>query len=88
MTTVRLRFAQAFTTEAIKMQVTREWIDQISDEQGLTKGQQTLLNIWCKEVPYVGKNIPDQVADFLVHCRGYRKLPQAIKDFKVWGYAE
>ena len=70
------------------MQVTREWIDQISDEQGLTKGQQTLLNIWCKEVPYVGKNIPDQVADFLTHCRGYRKLPQAIKDFKVWGYAE
>jgi hypothetical protein len=82
--TVRLRFAQAFTTEGVKVQITREWIDQISDEQGLTKGQQNLLGIWCKEHPYVGKLIPDQVARFLEHCRGYREIPQSVKDFKGW----
>lgn len=84
MITVRLRFAQAFTTEGVKVQITREWIDQISDEQGLTKGQQNLLGIWCKEYPYVGKLIPDQVACFLEHCRGYREIPQSVKDFKGW----
>jgi len=66
------------------MEITREWIDQISDEQGLTNGQQQLLSIWCKEHPYVGKLIPDQVANFLLHCRSYRGIPQHVKDFKGW----
>ena len=66
------------------MQITREWLDQISDELGLTKGQQHLLAFWCKEHPYVDKEIPDQVANFLEHCRGYRKIPQTVKDFKGW----
>jgi hypothetical protein len=66
------------------MQVTREWLDEISDEQGLTKGQQILLDIWCKDYPYVDKEIPDQVGHFLEHCRGYREMPQILRDFKGW----
>ena len=70
------------------MQVTREWLDQISDERGLTNGQQKLLNIWRKGVPYVDKLIPDQVAIFLAHCRGYREIPQHVKEFMGWVYAK
>ena len=66
------------------MQITREWLDQISDHEGLTRGQQKLLTIWCKSEPYVDKLIPDRVAHFLEHCRGYRKMPQHVKDFKGW----
>ena len=66
------------------MEITREWLDQISDEQGLTKGQQNLLLIWCKDHPFVGKVIPDHVAHFLQGCRGYREIPQHVKDFKGW----
>jgi hypothetical protein len=66
------------------MQITREWLDQISDLQGLTRGQQKLLTIWCKAAPYVGKLIPDGVAHFLEHCRGYREMPQHVRDFKGW----
>jgi hypothetical protein len=66
------------------MEITREWLDQISDEQGLTKGQQQLLSVWCKEPPYVGKVLPNEVANFLEHCRGYRQIPQSVKDFKGW----
>ena len=66
------------------MEVTREWLDKISDEGGLTNGQQYLLNEWCKGHPFVGKVIPDLVANFLEHCRGYRGIPQSVKDFKGW----
>jgi hypothetical protein len=66
------------------MQITREWLDQISDLEGLTNGQQKLLNIWCQSAPYVDKLIPDMVARFLENCRGYREMPQHVKDFKGW----
>ena len=66
------------------MRITREWLDLISDDHGLTNGQQNLLAIWCKNAPYVDKPIPDQVAHFLEHCRGYRQIPQHVKDFKAW----
>jgi pyrroloquinoline quinone (PQQ) biosynthesis protein C len=66
------------------MEITREWIEEISDEQGLTKGQQELLLTWCKEHPFVGKQIPDQVANFLKHCKGYREIPAYVKEFKGW----
>jgi len=66
------------------MQITREWLDQISDLQGLTRGQQKLLTIWCKDAVYVDKLIPDGVAHFLEHCRGYREMPQHVRDFKGW----
>ena len=66
------------------MIVTSEWIEAISDERGLTKGQKYLLDFWCKDHQYVDKDIPDQVANYLVHCRGYREIPQHIKDFKGW----
>ena len=66
------------------MIVTQEWIDKISDEQGLTKGQTYLLNKWCKGEEYIGKEIPDFVGNFLKVCRGYREIPQHIKDFKGW----
>jgi hypothetical protein len=66
------------------MQISREWLDLISDDQGLTHGQQKLLTIWCKAAPYVDKLIPDGVAHFLEHCRGYREMPQHVRDFKGW----
>ena len=66
------------------MEITREWIEEISDEQGLTKGQQALLETWCKGHPFVGKVIPDQVANFLLHCRGYREIPERVRKFKGW----
>jgi hypothetical protein len=66
------------------MQITREWLDLISDDQGLTNGQKKLLAIWCKSEPYVDKLIPDNVAHFLEHCRGYRRIPQHVLDFKGW----
>ena len=66
------------------MQITREWLDLISDDQGLTNGQKKLLTIWCKSKPYVDKLIPDNVAHFLEHCRGYREMPQHVRDFKGW----
>ena len=66
------------------MQITKEWLDLISDLEGLTNGQQKLLTIWCQSAPYVDKLIPDLVAHFLEHCRGYREMPQHVKDFKGW----
>lgn len=66
------------------MKITREWLDEISDDKGLTKGQQDLLMTWCKDHPFVDKEIPDQVANFLKHCRGYREIPQSVKEFKGW----
>jgi hypothetical protein len=55
------------------MQITREWLDSISDDKGLITGQQALLIEWCKCHPFVGKMIPDHVANFLAHCKGHRK---------------
>jgi hypothetical protein len=66
------------------MEITREWLDSISDERGLTNGQQQLLLIWCKEAPYVGKVIPDQVAHVIETCRGYRGIPQSVRDHLMW----
>jgi hypothetical protein len=66
------------------MQITQEWLQEIQDDQGLTKGQEYLLYKWTKESDWVGKEIPDQVASFLVHCKGYRELPRYVKEFKGW----
>jgi hypothetical protein len=57
------------------MEITREWLDSISDDKGLTNGQQILLKVWCKEMPYVGKAIPNNVSAFLEKCKGYRCNP-------------
>jgi hypothetical protein len=61
------------------MQITRDWLDSISDENGLTPGQQKLLAIWA-QLPYVEKMIPDQIARFLEGCKGYRKMPQELRE--------
>lgn len=37
------------------MQISREWLDLISDDQGLTNGQQKLLTIWCKAAEKAGE---------------------------------
>ena len=63
-----------------KIEITREWLDAASDNQGLTRGQQKLLDIWCDGAPYVGKTIPSQVAVFVEGCRGYRGMPAELKD--------
>lgn len=66
------------------MQVTQELLDEISDEQGLTRGQVYLLDKWCDSTDHIGKEIPDVIANFLKVCKGYREIPQYIKDFKGW----
>ena len=53
-------------------EITRQWIDLISDEKGLTNGQQHLLDHWAKGSPYVGKFIPQHIGDFLEKCKSYR----------------
>ena len=62
------------------MWITREWLDSVSDEQGLTNGQQELLMIHCGGHPFVGKEIPDFVANFIEKCKGYRGMSQELKD--------
>jgi hypothetical protein len=54
------------------VEITREWLDSISDEQGLTKGQQVVLTNFTGNPPWVGKFITEQQANFLMHCKGYR----------------
>ena len=68
------------------MQVTREWLDQVSDEQGLTRGQQELLKIHLGAPPYDGQMLDDFVARFIEKCRGYRGLTadqKALADWKL-----
>ena len=55
----------------VQFQVTTEWLDHISDEQGLTKGQRALLQRWSPS----NELIPEQVAYFLERCKGYRRNP-------------
>jgi hypothetical protein len=57
------------------MEITREWLDSISDEHGLTKGQQVVLTNLTGPPPWVGKFINDQQANFLMYCKGYRPKP-------------
>ena len=58
------------------MQITSEWLDSIKDDQGLTKGQEKILDIWQKRQAFVGHGIlPDQVAVFVKGCKGYRGMP-------------
>jgi hypothetical protein len=64
------------------MQITEEWLESIKDEQGLTLGQQKLLDIWAKRQHFVGYDmLPDQVAHVIATCKGYRGMSQRLKDF-------
>jgi hypothetical protein len=63
----------------MEIEITRDWLDSVSDDQGLTKGQRTLLDIWCKGVPYVGKTVPAHVANFVEKCRGYRGMTAELE---------
>ena len=69
------------------MVVTDEFIESLKDERGLTKGQLYLLRLWIKrseQMYFVGHLcIPDQVAHFLSHCKGYRKMPDWLRDWKM-----
>ena len=63
------------------MQITPEWLESISDEPGLTPGQKKLLDIWASRQAFAGFGLlPDQVATFLEGCRGYRGIPQHVRD--------
>ena len=66
---------------ASPMEITREWLDDICDESGLTKGQIKLLDRHTGGAPYVGKEITHQVANFLTHCKGYRAIPDNVRAF-------
>lgn len=65
------------------IEITREWIESVSDEKGLTPGQQKLLDIWCKGAPYVGKQIPDFVVAFISKCKGYRGPDRDLSAFRA-----
>jgi len=54
------------------MLITEEYLDEIADEQGFTDGQTWVLHHWTKSAVWIGKEIPDQVANFLKHCKGFR----------------
>ena len=54
------------------MEITEDWLKEISDEQGLTHGQQVVLTNLTGGPPFVGKTLTDQQANFLMYCRGYR----------------
>ncbi len=56
------------------MQITPEWIESIQDEYGLTRGQAKLLDIW--EIRVGPGYLPDQVANFLALCKGYRGVKE------------
>ena len=66
------------------MEITESWLEEVSDEEGLTKGQEYLLWRWCITEPFVGKSIPDDVAKFIGYCRGYRGIPEHVRQFKGW----
>jgi hypothetical protein len=61
------------------MVVTREWLERVSDEKGLTRGQIRLLDIHTGGAPYVGKTVSDFVANFVEQCRGYRGMPEELR---------
>ncbi len=65
------------------MEITRDWLDSISDAKGLTIGQQTILTHHCKSPPFVGKLIGNDVAKFLEKCKGYRGAPEKIAGFAI-----
>ncbi len=66
------------------MLITEEWLESIKDEQGLTKGQVTLLEIWTKNQNFACYEIiPDFVARFIEKCKGYRgEGLQYLKDLR------
>ena len=55
------------------MLVTREWLESVSDEKGLTRGQQELLNNHAGGLPYVGSLLDDEIARHVALCKGWRK---------------
>lgn len=54
------------------MIVSREWLDQVSDDKGLTRGQQQLLSMHCG-FPFVGKLLNEDIARHVAICKGWRK---------------
>lgn len=55
------------------MIVTREWLDAVSDDNGLTRGQRELLNNHAGGLPYVDKELDDEIARHVALCKGWRK---------------
>lgn len=61
------------------MVVTREWLESVIDEQGLTRGQQQLLKIHMGDSPYVGRLLDDQIGKVIQGCKGYRGPSEEFK---------
>ena len=57
----------------IQVEITEEWLQMVSDEQGLTRGQVQLLDIHAGK-PYIGKVLSPFVAHHISKCTGYRGL--------------
>lgn len=63
------------------MQITTEWLEAIQDDQGLTRGQKLLLTIWRDRSYFAGwEHIPDQVAHVIETCKGYRGVPEHLRE--------
>lgn len=65
------------------MQITDGWLESISDADGLTPGQCKLLDLWAEKQAFVGFGyLPDQVAVFLEGCKGYRRIPDGLREWR------
>ena len=56
------------------MQITKQWLESIQDEHGLTRGQAQLLDIWEQRIG--PGQLPDHVASFVEKCKGYRGVKE------------
>ena len=64
------------------MKITKEWLESVQDEHGLTRGQEQLLAIWKARLRFVGyDHLPDQVAHVIKTCKGYRGIPKDVAGF-------
>ena len=70
----------------IEMQITEEWLEGIKDEEGLTRGQLKLLEIWEKRWNFACYGfLPNQVAHFIEGCKSYRgEGLERIKQLQGW----
>lgn len=66
------------------MIITTEYLQEIQDDKGLTTGQMYLLGKLAGEEPWEGKELTEQQANHLRHCRGYREIPEHVRLFKGW----
>lgn len=66
--------AETHANKVKMVRMTPEWIESIQDEHGLTRGQVQLLDTWEKRIG--PGQLPEQVANFIAKCKGYRGVKE------------